>query len=133
MAPPGCQGARRLTAAVAGRAIVRVEHPVRLGRRSEPQPDIALLRHRGDFYRGGHPGPKDVLLVVEVGDGSVAFDREVETPLYAAVGSPRSGCSKSIAALEPARTPRSGVTSAVDRLAPAMLQHVAVDGSAVPG
>ncbi len=77
-----------LATAVANRAIVRVQNPVRLGRRSEPQPDVALLRYRPDFYRSGHPGPSDVLLIVQVGDSSVDFDREVKTPLYAAAGIP---------------------------------------------
>src|SRR5262245_37141744 len=56
---------------VAGRAIVRVQNPIRLSQRSEPQPDLALLRPRADFYATGHPGPQDVLLVVEVADTSV--------------------------------------------------------------
>jgi Uma2 family endonuclease len=77
-----------LATAVSGRAIVRVQNPVRLGRRSEPQPDVALLRYRPDFYRSGHPGPNNVLMIVEVGDGSLDFDREVKTPLYAAAGIP---------------------------------------------
>lgn len=77
-----------LATAVSGRAIVRVQNPVRLGPRSEPQPDIALLRYRPDFYRSGHPGPDDVLTIVEVGDSSVDFDREVKTPLYGAAGIP---------------------------------------------
>jgi Uma2 family endonuclease len=77
-----------LATAVARRAIVRVQNPIRLGPRSEPQPDLALLRYRDDFYRAGHPGPSDVLLVIEVGDTSVDFDREVKTPLYAAAGIP---------------------------------------------
>jgi len=77
-----------LVTAVSGRAIVRVQNPVRLGPRSEPQPDVALLRYRPDFYRAGHPGPDDVLIVIEVGDSSVDFDREVKTPLYAAADIP---------------------------------------------
>jgi len=77
-----------LVTGIAGRAIVRVQNPVRLGPRSEPQPDVALLRYRPDFYRAGHPGPNDVMVVIEVGDSSVDFDREVKTPLYAASGIP---------------------------------------------
>jgi Uma2 family endonuclease len=77
-----------LATGVSGRAIVRVQNPVRLGSRSEPQPDLALLRFRPDFYRSGHPGPAEVMLVVEVGDDSVDFDREVKPPLYAAAGIP---------------------------------------------
>jgi Uma2 family endonuclease len=65
---------------------VWVQNPIRLGERSEPQPDLALLRPRGDFYASGHPGPQDVLLVVEVAETSADADREVKVPLYARAG-----------------------------------------------
>ena len=66
-------------------AIVRVQNPIRLDEYSEPQPDLCLLKPRADFYAEGHPTPADVLLVVEVADSSVGFDREVKLPLYAQV------------------------------------------------
>jgi len=65
-----------------------VQDPVRLDLRSEPQPDVALLRWQADFYAAEPPGPADVLLVVEVGDSSAASDRLVKLPLYAAAGVP---------------------------------------------
>ncbi|MGI8983922.1 MAG: Uma2 family endonuclease [Acidimicrobiales bacterium] len=68
------------------RVIVSVQDPVRLGDLSEPQPDLALLRPRNDDYAGAHPTADDVLLVVEVADSSVAYDRNVKMPLYAAHG-----------------------------------------------
>ena len=77
---------RVLTAACMGRAIVDVQNPVRLDGFSEPQPDLAVLRLRADDYRGAHPGPADVLLVVEVADSSLRFDREVKLPMYARAG-----------------------------------------------
>ncbi len=52
------------------RAIVRVQSPIVLDRRSEPQPDLALLAPRPDFYATAHPRPRDVLLVIEVMDAS---------------------------------------------------------------
>jgi len=55
---------------VAGQAIVRIQNPIRLNNRSEPQPDMSLLTPRPDFYMASHPGPQDVLLVVEVADTS---------------------------------------------------------------
>lgn len=64
-------------------AIVSVQNPVRLNRRNEPQPDLALLRYREDFYRDAHPGPEDVLLIIEVADSSARYDREIKLPLYA--------------------------------------------------
>ena len=68
---------------VGQRFIVSVQNPIRLDDFSEPQPDIALLRTREDFYARTHPTPGDVLLIIEIADTSVAFDREVKVPLYA--------------------------------------------------
>jgi Uma2 family endonuclease len=70
------------------RAVVSPQHPVRLSDLSEPQPDVAILRPRVDSYRDSHPRPEDVLLLVEVADTSVEFDRTVKLPLYARVGIP---------------------------------------------
>ena len=66
--------------------IVGTQDPIRLDDFSEPQPDLTLLRWRADFYRGAHPTPADVLLVVEVADTTVVTDRTVKVPLYAAAG-----------------------------------------------
>ena len=63
--------------------IVWVQNPLRLGDLSAPQPDLALLRPRPDFYRAALPAPEDVLLVVEVADTTLRYDREVKAPLYA--------------------------------------------------
>jgi Uma2 family endonuclease len=67
-------------------AIVRVQSPILLGSFSEPQPDIALLKRREDFYRDALPTPADVLLVVEVADTSVEYDRQLKLPIYARAG-----------------------------------------------
>ncbi len=64
-------------------AIVRVQNPIRISDISEPQPDLILLRPRSDFYRKGHPGPQDALLLIEVADSSLDFDRNIKIPLYA--------------------------------------------------
>src|SRR4051794_31509585 len=70
------------------RAIVRVQGSIRLGERSEPQPDLVLLRRRADYYAETDAGPADILLVVEVADTSLAHDRDVKVPLYARAGIP---------------------------------------------
>ena len=73
--------------ACAGRATVWPQNSIRLGRWSAPQPDLAVLRRRADFYATGErPGPANVLLLVEVADSSPRFDREVKLPLYARAG-----------------------------------------------
>ncbi len=71
---------------VGGRAIVGVQDPIRLGEHSEPQPDVTLLRYRPDFYAGSHPGPEDILLLVEVSESSPEYDRQVKVPLYGRAG-----------------------------------------------
>ena len=70
------------------RWIVRTRLPVHLSNGSEPQPDLALVKPREDFYTGRHPQAEDVLLLVEVADSSVRFDREEKLPVYAREGVP---------------------------------------------
>ena len=70
--------------------IVSVQDPIRLSDFSEPQPDLALLKPRKDFYSKSHPTPDDVLVVIEVSDTSLAYDRNVKLPLYARAGIPES-------------------------------------------
>jgi Uma2 family endonuclease len=71
-------------------AVVRVQLPLALGERDEPEPDLAVVRPRSDDYGLGHPGPSDVLLLIEVADTSAAYDREIKVPLYAREGVPES-------------------------------------------
>lgn len=82
---------RRLIEQAAGNsALIFTQNPVVLGIRSEPQPDIAVLRPRADFYETSHPGSQDILLLVELADSSVRYDREVKIPLYAHHGIPEA-------------------------------------------
>lgn len=70
------------------RAVLWPQNPIGLGPRSEPQPDVTLLRPRRDMYRHAGPRSEDVLLLVEVADTSIAYDRGVKLSLYAAAGIP---------------------------------------------
>jgi len=74
---------RAVARSIGERAVLSVQDPVHLDDRSEPQPDLALLAPRSDFYESGHPGPEDVLLVIEVADTTADYDRQVKLPLYA--------------------------------------------------
>jgi len=65
-----------------GRWLVAAQDPLHLNEFSEPQPDLMLLRPRPDFYRGRHPGPEDVFLLVEVSDTSREYDRANKIPVY---------------------------------------------------
>ena len=85
--PPHASVVLRLTQLFSNRvgqhAIVSVQNPIELSiLDSEPQPDLTLLRHRADFYATQHPGPGDILLVVEVMDTSADRDRRLTLPLY---------------------------------------------------
>ena len=68
------------------KVIVRVQNPILLNNLSEPEPDIALLKPRADFYESGHPQPQDIFLLIEVADSSIEYDRDVKIPLYASSG-----------------------------------------------
>ena len=81
---------RLLSQRFSGQAIVDVQNPVRGWEYSEPQPDLTLLRARPGMYSDAHPGPGDVLVVIEVADSSAAYDREVKLPLYASAGFPEA-------------------------------------------
>lgn len=72
-----------LKEAVAGKALVLVQSPIVLGDYSAPQPDLALLRPRADYYRSSLARPGDILLIVEVAQSSLRFDRDDKLPLYA--------------------------------------------------
>jgi Uma2 family endonuclease len=69
-----------------GKLIISTQDPIRLDDFSEPQPGIALLRWRDDFYRHAHPTHADVLLVIEVADSTVESDCSYKMPLYAKAG-----------------------------------------------
>lgn len=70
---------------VADSAIVSVQNPIQLTDYTEPQPDIAVLRLREDFYAHALPLAADVLLVVEVAESFLEYDREEKIPRYAQV------------------------------------------------
>ena len=70
------------------RAIVQIQSSIVLDDRTMPEPDLALLREQADFYRSDDAGPEDVLLVIEVSDSSVEYDRNEKLPRYARAGIP---------------------------------------------
>jgi len=82
---------RSFSSRLASRAVVDIQDPVTLGdQQSEPQPDIVLFRYQEDCYSAEPPKPEDVLLVVEVADSSLVYDRDVKIPLYAEAGIPEA-------------------------------------------
>ena len=98
-----------------GRAMIAVQDPVRLDDASEPQPDVMLLRWRDDFYAGGHPEPADVLLLIEVSDTTVDYDRNAKLPQYAGAGIPEAWIVNRLARRIEAHTDPSGSEYATAR------------------
>ena len=82
--------AEQLVTRLTGKAYVSIQNPVRLDRHNEPQPDAAVARRRLDSYAARHPGADDVLLVIEVGDSSLRYDRVVKVPRYGKAGIPET-------------------------------------------
>ena len=79
-----------LVSRLAGKAKVRIQNPIRLGRHTEPQPDLVVARPRSSHYTDRHPEGDEVLLVIEVADSSLRYDREAKLPLYAKTGIPEA-------------------------------------------
>jgi Uma2 family endonuclease len=71
-----------LTRLVDLKLIVSAQNPIRLSDDSEPQPDVALLKFRDQFYSSWLPRPSDIVLVVEVADSSIEYDRMFKVPRY---------------------------------------------------
>lgn len=68
------------------RAVVRPQDPFGIDELNHPEPDLAIVKPRDDFYAAAHPGPDDALLLVEIAWSSAPGDRVVKAPLYAAAG-----------------------------------------------
>jgi Uma2 family endonuclease len=79
-----------LTFALQKQAQLRVQSSIQLPPNSQPQPDLALLKRKADFYVSAHPTPADIYLLIEVADSSIAFDRNVKMPMYGAAGIPEA-------------------------------------------
>jgi Uma2 family endonuclease len=97
MPPIGClhatvvdELARLFVHVVGKRAIVRVRGAVRLSDRTEPQPDLALLKPQREKYRKNHPAGPEIFLIIEVSDTTFRFDRDTKMELYARYGGPEA-------------------------------------------
>jgi Uma2 family endonuclease len=79
---------RQFITDVGDRAVVVSQSTLILGPYSAPQPDLMLLRPRADFYRRSTPAASDLLLVVEISDSTLPYDRKIKAPLYSRHGVP---------------------------------------------
>ena len=71
-----------------GKIVVRGQNPIILGETSEPEPDVVIAKFKKDKYRDNHPKAKDILLVIEVADSSLKYDKTIKRSLYAKAGIP---------------------------------------------
>jgi Uma2 family endonuclease len=73
--------------ALFGTLFVQVQSTIDVGDadpdHNEPEPDLAVTRQPATAYSDCHPGPVDLVLVVEVSDTTLRFDRSVKAALYA--------------------------------------------------
>ena len=95
MSPPGRRHVafvdnlnQLLVLRLAGRAIVSVQNPIALSDDTEPQPDLAVRRLRSVPYKEREAYAEDALLLIEVADTSLAYDRSTKLRVYADAGIP---------------------------------------------
>jgi hypothetical protein len=67
---------------------LRVQLPVTLSEVNEPEPDLAIIKGSCESFADRHPGPEDILALVEVADSSLGYDRGAKLRVYAAAGVP---------------------------------------------
>lgn len=75
-----------LSAKLAGRATISVQNPIYLDQRTLPQPDLAVWKLPSEEFHDRFAGPAEVLLLIEVADSSVTYDRRLKAALYAQAG-----------------------------------------------
>lgn len=67
--------------------LVRIQNPLRLSDFNEPEPDL-VLADLTKYDGNRHPRPQEVILLVEVSDSTLKYDRDFKIPLYAEAGIP---------------------------------------------
>jgi Uma2 family endonuclease len=77
---------RMIRRGIGDQYLVQLQNPVKISLSSLPQPDLVVLKHRDDDYIHATATVDDVLLLVEVADSSLRFDRKLKSPLYNAAG-----------------------------------------------
>ncbi|MEA5503296.1 Uma2 family endonuclease [Halotia wernerae UHCC 0503] len=68
------------------RAWVSIQDPIKLNERSEPEPDIAVVKVDPLDYADHHPTPREVYLIIEVADSSLKLDCEIKAKAYSKAG-----------------------------------------------
>ena len=82
--------ARVFISQAANRFSVLIQGPMRLDEHTAPEPDVMLAKYRDDDYSFAHAIPDDILLIIEVSDSSLAYDREVKAHIYGRAAIPET-------------------------------------------
>ncbi len=77
---------KQLYELIGKQAEIRVQEPIILPSNSEPEPDVVIAKKKADNYLAAHPTAKDIILVIEISDSTLQYDRETKLPLYAEAG-----------------------------------------------
>ena len=77
---------KQLYELIGKQAEIRVQEPIVLSSHSEPEPDVVVAKPKSDNYLSAHPVAEDIILVIEIADSTLKYDREVKIPLYAEAG-----------------------------------------------
>jgi len=125
---------RRLVQMVGDRGVVAVQNPVQLDDLTEPEPDFAVLKPRADDYRRATPRANEVLLIIEVADSSLGYDRAVKRSLYARHGIPEFWIVNLVAGeVEVCRTPAGDRYASVVMVGrDGMLEPELLPGTTIP-
>ena len=67
-------------------ANVRGKEPITLPSNSEPEPDVVIAKKKEDNYLAAHPTVEDIILIIEISDSTLKYDRETKQSLYAEAG-----------------------------------------------
>jgi Uma2 family endonuclease len=67
---------------VSDEILVSIQNPIRLADYHEPEPDF-VLADLSKYDGKRHPQPKETLVVIEVSDSTLKYDRETKLSLYA--------------------------------------------------
>jgi Uma2 family endonuclease len=77
---------KQLYELVGKQAEIRVQEPITLLSNSEPEPDVVIAKKKADNYLSAHPVVEDIILIIEISDSTLQYDRETKLSLYAEAG-----------------------------------------------
>ncbi len=77
---------KQLYELIGKQAEIRVQEPIILPSNSEPEPDVVIAKKKNDNYISAHPTVADIILIIEISDSTIQYDRETKLPLYAEAG-----------------------------------------------